>query len=234
MAIPIISNKQAAANDRSVALEVQRKNLTYLGPEKIESMYRCIEAVQNSDTAGDFTEFGVALGGSGIILASALGAHRRYFGFDVFGMIPPPSEIDGRRVEDRYKEIKAGKSAGIRGDRYYGYLPNLRDIVTRNFASFQLKVDGDRISLVEGLFGDTLEESSVEKIALAHIDCDWYEPVMYCLGYVWPRLAIDGYIILDDYNDWEGCRKATDEFRSRTIGTNLVRSTPHAVLQKAR
>ena len=49
-------------------------------------------------------------------------------------------------------------------------------------------------------------------VAFAHVDVDWYEPVKTSLERIFPNLTVGGSIILDDYHDWGGCRKATDEF----------------------
>jgi O-methyltransferase len=123
---------------RTIADEVRRRNLTYLGPEKSNSLFDCVEETLTTRTPGDFVEFGVALGGSGICLASFLDGDRYYVGFDVFSMIPPPSAADGEDVNARYKTIAAGKSAGIGGDQYYGYVENLYEVVKANFRSFGL------------------------------------------------------------------------------------------------
>jgi O-methyltransferase len=219
--------------DRSIGGEVLRRKLTYLAPERLSSIYDCMDSVRNGGVPGDFTEFGVALGGSGVCLAKALDGERRYFGFDVFGMIPPPTDIDGERVNARYQLIASGQSHGIGGGLYYGYVENLYDVVKETFASFGCPVDDRRISLVRGLFADTLPDYGDVRIAVAHLDCDWYEPVKYCLNYVWPRLSPGGFIILDDYNDWEGCRKAADEFMSAAKGFEVVRLFPHAVIKKS-
>jgi O-methyltransferase len=76
--------------------------------------------------SGDVLEFGVALGGSAIVLAGIAGlAHRRFYGFDVFEMIPAPtSEKDDEKSKQRYNLIASGKSEGIGGDLYYGYRNN--------------------------------------------------------------------------------------------------------------
>jgi O-methyltransferase len=219
--------------DRATGGEVLRRKLTYLSPDRLNSLYECMDAVRMGNVPGDFTEFGVALGGSGACMAAALDGDRRYFGFDVFGMIPPPTEIDGERVNARYKLIASGQSHGIAGSVYYGYIENLYDVVKATFSSLGLPVDDRRISLVRGLFADTLPNYGDVKIAVAHLDCDWYEPVAYCLNYVWPRLSPGGFIILDDYNDWEGCKKAADEFMASTNGVELVRLLPHAVIRKS-
>jgi O-methyltransferase len=218
--------------DRSIASTVLRRKLTYLGPEKLDSLYKCIDSVQESEIPGDFAEFGVALGGSGICLAHALNGGRRYLGFDVFGTIPPPSDIDGTAIHDRYKIIASGRSSGIDGDRYYGYINNLIDVVKANFSSFGCNVDDKRILLIKGIFTSTLPLYNDISIAIAHVDCDWYEPVLYCLNFVWPRLSLGGFIVVDDYNDWNGCKKATDEFLSSHKNAQLVRHRPHAVIRK--
>ena len=51
-----------------------------------------------------------------------------------------------------------------------------------------------------------------EPVAIAHVDVDWYHPVMTSLRRIVPRLVAGGSVIIDDYHDWGGCRKATDEF----------------------
>jgi asparagine synthase (glutamine-hydrolysing) len=51
-----------------------------------------------------------------------------------------------------------------------------------------------------------------QPVAFAHVDVDWYEPVSTCLERIFPRLVEGGSIILDDYHDWGGCRKAADEY----------------------
>ena len=218
--------------DRSVAGEVTRRRLSYLSPDKFDSLYDCMEKVQMLQIAGDFVEFGVALGGSGICLAKALTGNRRYVGFDVFGMIPPPSAADGKEVHARYKVIASGQSTGIGGNQYYGYVANLYEVVKNNFLSFGCEVDNKQIVLIKGLFYETLSHHDQLTIALAHLDCDWYEPVLFCLNYVWPRLATDGFIVIDDYNDWAGCKKATDKFISLQKNLEPVRYRPHAVLRK--
>ncbi|MEY4519181.1 MAG: hypothetical protein RLZZ499_1780 [Cyanobacteriota bacterium] len=51
-----------------------------------------------------------------------------------------------------------------------------------------------------------------QPVAFAHIDVDCYKPVLTSLKRIFPNLVVGGSITLDDYHDWGGCRKATDEF----------------------
>ena len=147
-------------------------------------------------------------------------------------MIPPPSEADGEAVSQRYRTIVEGRSKGIAGDRYYGYVDDLYERVCDSFASFGCPVDGERILLVKGLFEETIGQHGDTTVAVAHIDCDWYEPVRCCLNFVWPRLSPGGQILMDDYNYWEGARRATDEFLLAHGDAKILRRQPQVVLVK--
>jgi len=61
-----------------------------------------------------------------------------------------------------------------------------------------------------GLFEETLRID--EPIALAHIDCDWYDSVKLCLERITPNVVPGGVLVIDDYRDWVGCRRAVDEY----------------------
>ena len=66
-------------------------------------------------------------------MAAAKDPQREMKVYDVFGMIPEPSERDGQDVLDRYEKISAGESRGIRGETYYGYRQDLLGEVTESF-----------------------------------------------------------------------------------------------------
>ena len=174
---------------------------------------RCwtLSAAPNARPEGDLIECGVALGGSAIVLASYARDGRQFHGYDVFGMIPPPGPEDPPEVHERYRVIAAGESEGIGGDAYYGYRDDLYDDVVRAFERQGLRVDRETIQLHRGLFEDTLRPQ--RDIAVAHLDCDWYEPMKLCLERIWPHLTPGGFVICDDYYDWDGAAKAVDEFR---------------------
>ena len=79
---------------------VVRDKLTYLSPARLHRLEKALRHVRSRQIPGDIVEFGIALGGSTVILAKAAGADGRSFhGFDVFGMIPPPtSDKDDARA----------------------------------------------------------------------------------------------------------------------------------------
>ncbi|UXN61345.1 TylF/MycF family methyltransferase [Phyllobacterium zundukense] len=198
----------------TTARSVRRDRLTYLSPRKLRRLEAALNEIKRRQVSGDVAEFGVALGGSAIVLArTATSQGRCFHGFDVFSMIPPPtSEKDDVKSKDRYQKIASGKSSGLGGDEYYGYRDNLYDDVCRSFRKYGLTIDNSSVGLHKGLFENTLPNAKMERLAFAHIDCDWYDPVMYCLNKVADRLSPNGVVLIDDYHDYGGCRTATDEF----------------------
>ena len=212
--------------------DVRNERLTYLSRRKLISLNRVISEIKQRNVPGDFAEFGVALGGSAIVLAKSLDGRRCLDGYDVFGMIPPPGEKDGDDSKRRYRIIEARKSAGIGGDEYYGYVENLYELVVRNFERFGLSIDGGRVRLHKGLYEETAHLDLAQRLALVHIDCDWYEPVALCLSRTLDHLSPGAIVVVDDYNDYSGCRQAVDEFVRRHQEIRLVRTRPHAVLSR--
>ena len=213
-----------------VARRTVRERLTYLSLSRIRNIERCIRDVNRRGVRGDFLEAGVALGGSAIVMASQMGSKRSFHGYDVFGQIPPPSEWDGADAHERYDVITSGKSKGISDDDYYGYLDDLHGRVVGTFRRYGLEVDGMRIALHKGRFEDTL--NVYRPVALAHIDCDWYESVRVCLGRVGCNLSDGGYLIIDDYNDYAGCARAVDEYLASHPEIQWIAADSNLVLRR--
>ena len=206
-------------DDRLLIGRLIGARLTYLSRAKMSSLARTCRALEEQRVPGRFIEAGCALGGSAILIASLKNPARRFSVYDVFGMIPPPSQSDTPDVHERYRTIVEGRSEGLGGDRYYGYETDLLEIVKANFAKFGIDPAVRGVEFVPGLVQDTVQGS--DPVALAHLDLDWYEPVAVCLERIWLRLSIGGSIIVDDYHDWGGCRRAVDRFLGLT-GANLV------------
>lgn len=190
--------------------KVQEHKLSYLGEAALSDLFRVVQDIEKKKVPGILIETGCALGGSGIVIASAKHRSRVFFIYDVFGMIPPPSDKDGKDIHSRYQVIVEGKSEGINGDAYYGYEPNLLEKVSLTFEMFRLKPVTNNIHLIQGLYEDTLHITS--PVAFAHIDCDWYDSVMTCLQRIEPWLSSGGIMIIDDYYAWSGCKRAVDEY----------------------
>jgi O-methyltransferase len=212
-----------------VARRVKRERLTYLSWEKLANLEWCADEVERREVAGDVVEAGVALGGSAIVLATHLTPARAFHGYDVFGMIPPPSERDSADSHERYELIASGKSRGIDGDDYYGYVDDLYERVVSGFRAHRI-APGDRVELHRGLFEHTLHPTG--PLALVHIDSDWHDPVKLCLERTYPHLSPGGFIVLDDYHDYDGCRTATDGFMADRPDMEVARDQGNLVLRR--
>lgn len=204
--------KKAAPRKRppGIIKAVLADSLTYLDHDALNDLYRSVAEIEHDGIPGILIEAGCALGGSAIVMAAAKSKSRPLFIYDIFGLIPPPTYSDGPDVHQRYDQIISGQSEGIGGNKYYGYEDNLVDKVIENFEHSGVQIDENNVQLVKGLFQKTLQIQ--QDVALAHIDCDWYESVNICLEQIAPKLVHGGRFIIDDYDDWSGCRSAVDEF----------------------
>jgi asparagine synthase (glutamine-hydrolysing) len=189
---------------------VRNNRLTYLSDAKLYSLASICILNKRNCVPGGLIEAGCALGGSSIVLAAAKEKTQSLRLYDVFSMIPPPTNKDGKDVHDRYKVIACGESRGIGGDLYYGYVDGLLEKVEKTFDECGYPIRSNNIQLIKGMIQDTMHVD--DAVSLAHIDVDWYESVFTCLKRITPMLSVGGTIILDDYFCWSGCRDAVNEY----------------------
>jgi asparagine synthase (glutamine-hydrolysing) len=207
-----------------VVRAVRADALTYLDEDALQDLIEQVQRLERDSVPGALIEAGCALGGSAIAMAAVKSQARAFLVYDVFGMIPPPSERDGEDVKERYEQIRRGDAQGIEGEAYYGYVEGLKDKVEQAFRRHGVPVEQNNVSLIEGLFQDTLRIDG--PVALAHIDGDWYESVRTCLARIEPHIASGGVLVIDDYDHWSGCRTAVDEyFANRKASYEFVRRT---------
>lgn len=189
------------------------RNLSYLDEGALSDLAGAVALIEKRNIPGSIIETGCALGGSAIVMSGAKSRWRKLYCYDVFGLIPPPTEEDGEDVHARYAEIASGKAGGLDGARYYGYEEDLIDVVKANFAAFGYDVVDHNVTLVKGLYESTLFADG--PVALAHIDCDWYDSVSICLERLFPYLGAGSILVIDDYEHYSGCKRAVDEFLDR-------------------
>jgi hypothetical protein len=91
----------------------------------------------------------------------------------------------------------------------------------------EIKVPKELAHFHVGWFQNTIpvDAGQLGPIALLRLDGDWYDSTKICLEHLYPLLSPGGIIILDDYYCWEGCRKATDEYRQKNGITALIART---------
>ncbi|KAJ3293769.1 hypothetical protein HK104_004204 [Borealophlyctis nickersoniae] len=72
------------------------------------------------------------------------------------------------------------------------------------------------IQYIEGYFNESLVEALplFTAFSVVRLDGNTYESTWDAINIVYPLLSINGYIIIDDYTDWIGCKEAIDDYRT--------------------
>jgi O-methyltransferase len=172
------------------------KPFTLVSEPRIRSLYELSLKVETEHIPGDFVECGVCDGGTAAILghfAASSASERTVWLFDSFEGMPEPSAEDTDAAKGW-----AGKDAG----RIERVLQVLKSVGS----------DIDQVRIVKGWFEETFGRVSIPRIALLNIDADWYESVRLCLSTFYEAVVPGGFISIDDYGHWPGCRQAVDEF----------------------
>lgn len=170
--------------------------------ERVAGLHAAIQSIYKDNIVGDFVECGVYLGGNIIIgkkFFDSVGViDKKYYAFDTFEGMTAPGENDPNRAHQTWQDVAS----------CVGPL----DEVIHEFKIHD--VYDERIILVKGDVLQTLfdPKNLPERISLLRLDTDWYESTKCELETLYDRLVPGGYIIIDDYGHWAGCRKAVDEF----------------------
>jgi len=174
---------------------------------RLVALYKLSEEINRGPVPGDIVECGVYNGGSAAVMASLCEKSpisRNVWLFDSFEGLPKPTDKDGAEAP--------GYEGWCHGD-----LSKVRKVLRK------LRIPESRVHIVKGWFQDTFLKVEIPQIAILHIDADWYESVKLCLEKFYDSVQPGGYVVLEDYGDWEGCRIATDEFlKNRVLDVKLI------------
>lgn len=174
---------------------------TMIGRKRLDNIEWCLDRIREEHIAGDLVETGVWRGGACIFMRSYLEAYglpeRRVWVCDSFEGLPVPTQ-----PEDAGYDFSKEK---------FPILAVSLEEVQENFRRYDLL--DNRVVFVKGWFRDTLPQLPVERIALLRLDGDLYESTMDALNALYDKVVPGGYIIVDDYGDFEPCRRAIHEFR---------------------
>jgi O-methyltransferase len=185
------------------------KPYTMTSPERVFALCDAVRYVVAAGIEGAVVECGVWKGGSSMaaaLMLRELGATDRDLHlFDTFEGMSEPTEHDRRTGGPAAAELLA---ATTKDAKVWAYSP--LGEVRANLQSTGYPVE--RMRFVQGKVEDTIPECAPEKIAILRLDTDWYESTRHELEHLFPRLAVGGVLIIDDYGAWEGARRAVDEF----------------------
>jgi hypothetical protein len=202
-------------DDEAKAIIEAARPWTMTGPEKMYSLVQTVRYVNKHGIVGDILECGVWRGGSMQIAARTLLAlgdtSRELHLFDTFEGMPPPSERDTRRSDERAAaELLAEES---RAESLVWAVATLEDV---KHGMEQVGYPADRVHYVQGRVEETIPGQAPEQISILRLDTDWYESTKHELDHLYPRLSSGGVVMFDDYGYWEGAREAVDEWLDAT------------------
>jgi len=193
---------------RYLIADLLREGLTLVSERRLQNLADV--CTEESLPAGAFVECGVAKGGCVALMSFlARGKRRSVWGFDSFEGMPALTDTD----ENDGQQWVGYRCSGPEG------LAEAQRTLSR------IAGNTDNTRLIPGWFETTLpiHVSQVGSIAVLRLDNDWYESTRFCLETLYDRVAPGGYVLVDDYFTFVGCRKAVDEFRSqRAITADLV------------
>ena len=110
-------------------------------------------------------------------------------------------------------EVTLEDSAGVGGDAAEAHVgKEVGEPARVNEILRIIGADLNRVRIVPGWFQDTFPLVRAKQVAILNIDADWYESVKLCLDTFYDLVAPGGFVSLDDYGHWPGCRLAVDEF----------------------
>jgi hypothetical protein len=185
-------------------------------------MFRLAATYCHSLGGGDYAEFGVFDGNTFAIAWHALnGLCDRFFAYDSFAGIIGAME---------------GETGTFRDGDYFANVETFR-------ANLALAgVDLSRVISVEGPFQSTLTAApsahQLERVSVAHIDVDVYEPAKLALDYLGPVLQQGALLLFDDYDQMtasnrKGERRAVREWLAENPDFSLEPYRSYAIFGRS-
>lgn len=145
-----------------------------------------VDEIKRGDVKGQTAELGVFQGHFAQFINAAF-PNRKLYLFDTF---------EGFNDEELERELESD-TVSVARDIYKK--TSVQTVMER----MEYK---ENIVIKQGFFPDSIGDLE-ETFAFVSLDCDWEESLYQGLCYFYPRLAIGGYIMIHDYNNFLDCAK---------------------------
>ena len=167
-----------------------------------------------SGIRGCYVECGTWAGGLSFAMMDTLPQITEFHLFDSFEGLPEPTIEDGEAAKNPANLWHNNNKAD-----YEDFLQALTCTGHSN------------VTVHKGWFEETLPQfQPADPIAILRLDGDWYDSTMTCLLNLYDLVMPGGLIIVDDYDDWIGCRRALHDFISSTEAPEPIRRSPRGVV----
>lgn len=177
----------------------------------------CWAAAQACRLPGDFVECGVSTGITARAIAEYVGfaaLQKSFYLFDTFEGIPE-------------EQIQSGEEALAKSKNERHYF-DCFELVQNTFSNFP------NIHPIKGIVPGSLKDASIDQVAYLHIDMNIAAPEVAAIEYFWPKMAVGGLVIFDDYGGLaHGLQKQSlDEWAVRNGQQILTLPTGQGLLLK--
>jgi len=189
------------------------RKFTLTNEQRIWLLIQAFKTIYNNKIEGEIVECGVWKGGNLIILGELCkkyNLNKEIIAYDTFEGMTQPTEEDvnfynksALKNMNKYQNNKDD----IHSFWAINSLENTKENITNNTTYKKFKfIKGDVVKTLD------IKENLPKKISLLRLDTDFFESTKKELEVLYPLLENGGVLIIDDYGDWKGCRKAVDEY----------------------
>lgn len=187
------------------------------GAKRLTNMINACRQVDAEGIPGDVVECGV-FKGANIVVARKVSPARTCWLYDTFAGMSEPEPVDvsfnGRVASEKWRskrDANKGWSAASLGE-------------CRAVLDSYGVLDDDVLRFVEGDVLETLSDPAnlPDQIAVLRLDTDWYASTLAELRTLYPRLAVGGILIVDDYGHWKGASLAVDGYLGKAVTDQFV------------
>ena len=149
-------------------------------------------------------------------------SNRRIYLADSFKGLPKDTDVSNWKSGNDLSSVLGGRiKSSLRGE--VGQFNTSRESFESNMAAngFNVSIHKDRIKVLEGFYSKTLPQlkSMNVKLSFLRLDGDIYISTMQALENAYELVQPGGYLYVDDYGSFEGCKRAVDFFK-QSIGDN--------------
>lgn len=210
--------KYVSKEERIEGLDWPAHAKTMIGFKRLTNIENCIRTIIEDGIKGDLIETGVWRGGAVIFMKAVLNeleiSDKKVWVADSFQGVPEPK-----------KKFAIDKLSKLHKQRI---LKVSKEEVENNFRQYDLL--DDQVKFIKGWFDETLPKAPIEKLSLLRLDGDLYESTIIALESLYPKLAIGGFIIIDDFNAFQFCKKTVLDYRlANDINETMIEIDKEAI-----
>jgi len=220
---PELGTKKVSASNFNSERRNKGHDWTYLGSTmtgilRLNNLQELLLRVFSSRVHGDYVETGVWRGGSSIFARGVMRAYgqaeRAVYLCDSFRGLPPGD----RKLHKR--------------DSGWDRTPYL-EVSTQVVASYfeEASLMDDKVVFVKGFFNDTMPilVPQISSIAVLRLDGDMYESTVDVLYHLYDKVALGGFVIIDDWYGFPAKDACEDFFLAHGISPEILSIDQYAV-----